>query len=405
MKRGLVIALFIAALVFVTGCNRDGAGGNGGEIVTLRAYFPGVASPAQSAVLEVVNERLVEDGLNINIEVSFFDDYFTQLGLNVAAGQTMDLAWSHANYLGRNVGLGIYQPIDEALANYGPAITSRTPDFLMIGGQVDGVQYAMPRIAPMTNNRNVFNLRQDLRESYGLPPITTLDQLETFFAAVAENDPDVIPVLGWLDEALKPIFANYHFLVHRLLFVDPNDPTFTVRSWIHSPEAEALFATIWRWVEMGWLPESVPHIDSADAGFDTGQVAALMANQMRAQERIVSFLHNVPGGMVETVTLEPDRNWIFFSGDNQLAVPSTSRNVNEAVAFVNWFKSSQENFDLWSYGVEGVNWRDVDGAIDPTIASGNNVYSMNIWMWDDIDLKRFPVGYPQSHVDRIRNLD
>jgi len=379
--------------------------GNDADIQNIRAVFVGSASPAQPAVLDAVNAQLLADGHNFNITIDYFDDYFTQLALAVAAGEVIDLAWAHRNYIAEHVRLRIFQPIDDALAAHGSAILQHTPQFLLQGGSVDGQQYGMPRVAPMSYNRSVLNIRGDLREAHGIPPITTIDHFEQFLQAIHENEDGVYGTMGWLPETLYPVYIDAHFILNWLLFAYPEDAT--VRSLWHYEGMENIMSRLWSWAERGWIPSSDvgERLGGGDAGFDHGFVGAVNANPMRAAERIDQFTNHVPDGWIESVVFQSDRPMNFFSGDNMLAVPSTSRNVNEAVAFVNWMKSSQANMDLVSFGVEGVNYALVDGAVDTSIGTGDNHFSINRWMWDDTRLARFSANFPQADVDQLRTWD
>jgi len=377
----------------------------GGEIQSIRAVFVGSASPAQDAVLEEVNAQLLADGYNFNITIDYFDEYFTQLVLSVAAGEVIDLAWAHRNYIAEHVRLRVFQPIDDALAAYGQAILQHTPEFLRMGGSVGGRQYGMPRVAPMSYNRSVLNIRGDLREAHGIPPITTIDHLEQFLQAVYDNEEGVYGAIGWLPETLYPVYIDAHFILNWLLFAHPEDGV--VQSLWHSEGMENIMARLWSWSERGWIPSSEVNerLGSGDAGFDHGFVAAVNANPMRAAERIDIFTNNVPDGWIESVVLQSDRPMNFFSGDNMLAVPSTSNNVNEAVQFVNWIKTNQANMDLISFGVEGVNYTLVDGGVDTSIGTGDNHFSINRWMWDDIRLARFSSNLSPGDVNQLRTWD
>ena len=408
MKRGIVlkriltlIAIMLMLTMFVTACGSD----DDDDIVTLRAVFVGAASSAHDAVLEAVNEQLQEDGYNFRIEVDFFDDYFTQLTLAVAGGEVIDLAWAHRNYIAEHVRLRIFQPIDDALASHGQALLQHTPEFLRLGGSVGGQQYGMPRVAPMSYNRSVLNIRGDLREAHGIPPITTIDHFEQFLQAVSENEEGMYGAIGWLPETLYPVYVDAHFILNWLLFAYPEDAT--VRSLWHYEGMDNIMARIWSWSQNGWIPSTDVNerLGGGDAGFDHGFVGAVNANPMRAAERIDQFTNNVPDGFIESVVFRSARPMNFFSGDNMLAVPSTSENVNEAVAFVNWLKSSQANMDLFSFGVEGVNYTLVDGGVDTTIGTGDNHFSINRWKWDDTRLARFSANMPQADIDQLRTWD
>ncbi|MCL2572112.1 MAG: ABC transporter substrate-binding protein [Defluviitaleaceae bacterium] len=400
----LIIVLMMMIVVFAA-CRNDSNEGQEDDIQMLRAVFVGSASPAQDAVLEAVNAQLIADGYNFNIQIDYFDDYFAQLALAVTAGEVIDLAWAHRNYLAEHVRLRIFQPIGDAIAAHGPAINQHTPEFLRMGASVDGQQYGMPRVAPMSYNRSVLNIRGDLREAHGIPPITTVDHLEQFLQAVHEHEDGVYGAIGWLPETLYPAYVDAHFLLNWLLFAYPEDGT--VQSLWHYDGMNDLMARIWTWAERGWIPstEVRERLGGGDAGFDHGFVAVVNANPMRAAERIDIFTNNVPDGRIESVVLQPARPMNFFSGDNMLAVPSTSNNVNEAVAFVNWLKSSQANMDLMSFGIEGVNYTLVNDGVDTSIGTGDNHFSINRWMWDDTRIARFSANLPQADVNQLRTWD
>jgi len=142
-----------------------------------------------------------------------------------------------------------------------------------------------------------------------------------------------------------------------------------------------------------------------DSGFDSGKVACVPANVTRASERIDGFTAGVPGGTVETVLLQPQTEYIFSAGDNMMAVPSTAKYPDKAVALINWIKQNQANYDLWSYGVEGTNYNLNGNAIDTSNISTDLVYSSNVWMWNDIRIARFSANFAQSDIDLITHWD
>ena len=64
------------------------------------------------------------------------------------------------------------------------------------------------------------------------------------------------------------------------------------------------------------------------------------------------------------------RPWAFKNGN---AVPSTSTNPEGAVKFLNWLYSSQANYDLFFYGIEGVNYNvPAEGKIEKIITDSSD---------------------------------
>ncbi|SEP17073.1 ABC transporter substrate-binding protein [Paenibacillus sp. OV219] len=415
----------MAALV-LAGCgssNNDASGSNNtgtgaanstdskpsADVVKLTAVFPGQASTAAPDVLKAINEKLKADGLNIEVDIKYIDDYWNKLALNIAGGTQYDLAWAHSSTLSDLVAKKVYQPIDDALKSDGPDLLTNTPDYVLKGGAINGKQYAIARAIPMTGFNNVFDIRGDLREKYGISKITTLDGLESYFQAVMKNDPSMYAFVGPNTQALFPIYANYYYPIGDggmyPVYIDPADSTHTVKSFLDTQAFADIVNKKKEWKDKGIISADASKLDDAEAGFDNGKVAALGANIFRASERVDTLTKIVPGAKVETVYLEPSKRYIFSAGDNMLAVPSTSKHVKEAVQLMNWIKKDQANFDLWSYGVEGKNYKLVDGSVDTSSIAEVDKYNTNVWMWNDLRLARFSTNYAKSDIDELKTWD
>lgn len=412
MKRLKVItALLLAtllALTLFTGCSKP-SGPSGGKVVNLTAVFPGQESNGAPAVLKAINDKLKADGLNISVSVKYIDDYWNKLALDIAGNTVYDVAWAHSSTLSDLVSKKVYQPIDDSIKTSGPDLLASTPEHVLKGGSVGGKLYALPRNIPMTAFNNVYNIRGDLRQKYNIPPIKDIAGLEAYFEAIANNEPDVFAIVSQNMQPLYPVYADYFFPIGdggvNPIYVDPADPSYTVKSFWDSDAFTAVTKKTKEWRDKGWQPADTSSIENPDVGFDYGKVATVAANIMRASERVDAMAANVPEAVVETVVLEPKTRRIYLAGDNMLAVPSTSKNVNEAVALINWIKKSQENYDLWSYGVKGVNYNLVDGAIDVSNVKPEDSYNTNVWMWNDIALARFPSTFPKNDIEVLKNWD
>lgn len=418
----LMLAAAMAATAFA-GCGDNGGSSNSGsstnstggssaasgETVALTAAFPGQESNGQAAVLEAVNKAAQADGVNVTVTVKFLDDYWNKLALAVAGGESYDIAWAHSSTLSDLVSKKVYQPIDEALQSNGQDLLANTPDYVLKGGTVNEKVYALPRVIPMTAFNNTWNIRGDIREKYNIPEIKTIEDLEAYFDAILANEPDMYAIVGSNMQPMYPVYADYYFPIGdggvNPVYIDPTDSSYTVKSFWDSEAFTKVCEKRKEWYDKGYLPVDSSNLESEDTGFDYGMVGCVAANLMRASERIDTFLTNVPDGKIETVLLEPETRHIYMAGDNMLAVPSTSKHVNEAVAFINWFKKDQENYDLWSYGVEGTNYTLTDGAVDVSATAEANIYSMNTWMWNDIRLARFSANYPKEDIEALKTWD
>jgi len=412
-KKGLVLAcaaLLAAAQVYGGGGSDKTTAGSGGGVTTIKAYLVGGRPNDEANVLAAVNAKLQADGLGIKVETTYVDDYWNKLAMAVAGQEEVDLVWAHTSTLSDLVAKGVYQPIDDVIQSAGPDILKTTPASALKAGTVDNELYALARVIPMAEYNLVYNIRGDLRIKYGIPEITTLEGLEKYFDAILANEPDMYATAGDHNpQPLYPVFANYYFPIGDggacALYVDPTDPTHTVKSFMESEGFKQVADTKYRWRQLGYIPIDSSRIANAHQGFVNGLVACIPSNTLSETERVDELVRNVPGAVIETVLLNPSPLYLTVGGDNMLAVASTSKHVKETVAFINWIKKSQENCDLWSFGVEGVNYK-LDGAsISYDGIADNKRYSPNVWMWNDISIARFSKNIPAANLTKLRNWD
>ncbi|MDR1127940.1 MAG: ABC transporter substrate-binding protein [Treponema sp.] len=410
LKRKCVVLLsfFLIAVMQVSGRGGSEPASSSGT-VTLKAMLVGGAPNDEANVIAAVNRKLAADGLGITIQTTYVDDYWNKLALTIAGGEEYDLVWAHTSTLSDLVAKGVYQPIDSVIRQAAPQILASTPRSALLAGTVNNELYALARVIPMAEYNLVYNIRGDLRQKYGLPEITTLAGLEAYFDTILANESGMYCTADNNAQPLYPVFANYYFPIGdggaNPLYVDPQDPTHTVRSFMESDAFKQVADTKQRWRQKGYIPEDVSRITNPNQGFVYGMVACVPSNTLSETERVDALVANVPGAFIETVLLNPNLLYLTVGGDNMLAVASTSRHPYETAAFINWIKADQANFDLWSFGVEGVNYR-LDGrSISYDGIPENKRYSPNVWMWNDISIARFSKNMPAANIEKLVKWD
>ena len=411
MKRflffGMTVLLTAAMVtgVFAAGARESAAGGP----VSIKAMLVGSAPNDEANVLAAINRKLATDGLGIQFQTNYADDYWNRLALAVAAGEEYDLVWAHTSTISDLVSRGVYQPIDAAIRQAAPNLLATIPASVLAAGTVNKELYAISRILPMAEYNLVYNIRGDLRQKYGLPEITTLEGLETFFDMIMANEPDMVCTADHNPQPLYPVFANYYFPLgdggRNPLYVDPADPTYTVKSFMDSDGFIKVMDTKVRWRQKGYILTDDTRVPNANLGFINGIVSCVPSNTVSETERIDGLAASVPGAFIETVLLNPRPLYLTQGGDNMLAVASTSKHPVETVALINWIKSSQANCDLFSFGVEGVNYKLDGNAVSYQGIPDNMRYTPNTWMWTDISLMRFPKTMPAANITKLMDWD
>ena len=378
------------------------------DMVNLHLVFSGAEPNDHDYVIAAVNAALAEQGYNFSVRQTFVTEYWTNIALMIASAETVDIAWAHMSTISDLVSRGVYQPIEPYFDTYAPDIAAHLPDHVRAQGSVGGVLYAVPRVIPMAQFNWVMTGRRDLREAWGLPEIVDMDTLEAYLARALEEG--MIPTHAQNFRSKYAYYANFFFPMGDQglypIFVDPNDPTFTVRSFFDTEYFRNVVERRLHWREMGWIPEDEAAFGAdANQGFFHSILAITSGNLFAEAERIDNLRAQNPDGVIELVTLNPHTRYVFQGGDNMMGVGSTSNNPREAVQFMNWIRKSQENFDLWTFGVYGRNYVLDQGAVSIEGIPGDMAYVPRRWVWNDVRLNRFSANMPQEHVNNLLNWD
>ncbi len=420
-KIGSIVLTSILAITMLAGCGSNNNGGvapskspvsgeqtPAGEEVTLKVLFPGDPPQDLDAVSAAISEKMKADGLNIKLNYTFvpWDTYWNKQSLVVAGGEDFDLTWSQVAYLPSSVSKNILLPLDEYLDSDGQQLKENTPDYVWKGVQFDGKTYAIPRVVPTAQNNDTFQIRGDLRKKYNLPEVKTLEDFEAYLEAIKVNEPTMIPLgnitTGLGREYMPSYYANGD-LFNSFFYIDAEKQPLTFENLYESEAFANLVNKAHEWYNKGYTPKD-PIAVIED--FGKGKTGAVATNLFRPSESIDSLVAKIPGAEIEFVQFNADQpKYIFNSVDNLLAVFATSKHPKEAVQFVNWFHSNEENYNLMSLGVEGINYKlDGDSASYDGIAADKQYFPIS-WAWTDMRFAKFSKNLAPAQLDLMRNWD
>ncbi|WP_426451774.1 ABC transporter substrate-binding protein [Paenibacillus sp. S-38] len=381
----------------------------------LRIVFP-LERPANEAeVIRAVEAKLARDGLPLKLDITYipYAQYWNKIWLLAASGEPYDLVVTAYSNIPDLAAKKVLAPLDEALAGYGPSLMKYTPAYAFKGVTVNGRIYGIPRVMPMAEFQSFLQIRGDLRKKYGLPEIRTIADMDAYLAAVSKHEKEIVPYYYDTGKFLLREYGNAAFLAggffNSPVYIDPADPQLLVRNTYESDRFKDIMAKMHEWQAKGYAPYP-PSVTSQfpdpEGAFLSGQVAATWSVVMKQTERIDDFKEAHPEGELENVYLHPEKpKYLFTAADNILSVLSTSAHVKESVAFVNWLRSSQENFDLFTYGIEGVHYKLKDGALSYDGIPPERRYTPVHWAWDDIRYARFSEHISPEYAAALRSWD
>lgn len=412
-------AIFAMILTTLSGCakssdekNTASTGGDKTMSATLKFALPCDEPKGQAEVTKALEDKLAKDGLKFKLDFTFIpaDQYWNKISMFVASGESYDLAWSHISNISSFVAKKGLAPLNDSLKNYGQDILKDTPDYSFKEVTFDGQIYAIPRVMPMAESGSFVQIRGDLRKKYGIPEIKTLSDFENYLAAVKKNDPQMTPYFYDPGRFLVREYGDVAFLGGEFLdapvYIDPADPQLKVKSTYESDIFKNIMLKMRDWSEKGYYEPDYSKIPDAEAALNTGKIAATQSFVLKQTERIDNFKAAMPSGELENVYLNPEKpKYVFSSVDNLMSVLSTSKHVNEAVAFLNWTRKNQDNYDLFSYGIKDTNYKLSNDAVSYEGVAADKSYMPDSWMWNDIKYARFSKFVSNDYATTLKNWD
>ncbi|GMK42486.1 ABC transporter substrate-binding protein [Paenibacillus sp. CCS19] len=401
--------------------------------VTLNIRLFGTENGMYRDVDPVIKEfeKRTKDTLNTTLNLSFTPpaDYGPKHELWIASGEDIDLfnPWSKDKFA-RD---GALADLSEYFNNpkY-PGLQKAFSEEYINDNKINGKLYAIPLANAFMDMEGVW-YRKDLATKYGLKDIGSYDDLYNFLEKVKENEKDMTP------------FGNYGNTAFFKLFTDIN--------------AQQLEGNVFPFIGGSNPKRNFVYVQIADDGKSVAGVAAYgdpasewaninseygldyLMNQFNQAKRFNQFipadtmtastgtgkpvaagygtLNGFTGEQAKQKALDPNAELGFWpiaknnqemtpgtqstdgKAGNFIAIPAASKKIDRTMEFLDWIFSSQENNDLFTYGIEGKNWEAVgdkqwkipDG-VDPT---KNYAFPAFELTWNS-NYYRIPAGLPEQ---------
>jgi putative aldouronate transport system substrate-binding protein len=196
--------LAFAALVFLL------ASAASAQETKITGYLLGSAPAGSQDVVDALNAKLKTD-LKAKLELNYigWNEVNSKYPLVLAAGEDVDWVYAASwnNYAPQAVRGAFKELTPEMLQKYMPLHWKNTPPEAWTQAKVNGKIFMIPTATP-DRKIPMAMIRGDLRKKYGLPPITSVKDLEPYLAAVKKNNPGLIPInLGNGYDIGQPFFA------------------------------------------------------------------------------------------------------------------------------------------------------------------------------------------------------
>lgn len=429
MKKRNTFILAVACLVMVmslfSGCSSNKDQSNAGtdgkadntantnnkqEKKLVRYVMPGVAPQDQAMVEETINKKLEADGLNITYKAVYipWDVWDQKTNLMMSTGEEFELIhimhdMKTPDVLASNGGI---IPIDEYLDEYGPELKKSIPDWVWETAKVKGETLFIPNFwLDTAYSEGMVTFRKDLLDKNNLPVPTTPTELLTTAETLQKNWPDAnknvyIKVLPEEPARyLHTTYETYPFTVFQnLIYVDQQG---NVKSWLETEEFKK---------DANYFREAYTR------GLINPDILTLpveVSNREETQGRMLyregegiagskKLAKDVPGAELDLYYLSDQELFRPYAVRNSNGVSATSPHPEATIQFLNWVFSSQENFDLMLYGIEGTHWKDTGKngmEILKKDANGAQTYVLQFWMLGNLEMSRWDVETHPKFVE------
>lgn len=403
----IVVALFLVMSLFAGCSSKDSGTSKEGELEKLTILYPGDESDRMGEFLDTEFAEKMKTDLNLSVEMIFvpWDQYWEQKDIMLAANEGIDLYWDGLPDLSTIVNKKQAMPLDDLINEYGKDMLKVLPEEHLQGATVDGKLYGIPSAyAPSSAMFQLIAVRQDILEAVGMDDLNTAEDLHEFALKAKEKFPEM---KGPADIIFKPLtryFADeqYHWVASEDIAVFGED-SHKVYSYYETEAFQELSKFNRKMTLDGLYTDDVTiKYNERDSRMQTGLYLWIEGSLGKDMEIIESVKTNAPDAKLKTYLLAEDKNkYITASGGEVLGIPQTAPNPEGAMKFLNWFYTSQENYNFAVYGVEDVDFKMVDGRIE-RISTNDFFYE---WMFRNQNFQLFAPEIDDEYIEAYKSWD
>lgn len=421
LKKGCALALATAMTAgLLAGCGSDkgnaekntvteGKDYKGLDIsqhVDLKMYLLGAPTDDFDEVYAEVN-KILEDKLNCSLSVDFLSwgEHDTKYSLLFSSQEDFDLIftaspWAHYE---QTVALGGFYPMSEEFVHKNaPDVWDVVPEIAWDQAKISGTAYMVPNNR-MEFGQDVYAVRGDLMEKYGIESISSWDDLYNFAMACAKDGIFVGNGAPWYQYFQDKGMSLLNGIPNELVLYNTQDPEDLDYKYIldwdefkeYCNEAKEMAAAgCWsRDVLNSTEERQVPFLSGRSAGlfWNTGACRNFAREGNKSNPDWKATIQDPCKSQPKKVN--PYTN-------NGIAINNGSKNPERAMMVINELYTNQELQDLTCLGIEGKHWEAVgDKEFKIIDESGYGVDSNCNWGWKNDEIGRTEFVENKTEVD------
>ncbi len=389
------------------------------ELTTVVYVVPGDEPKDLAGGVQAINEKLKSDSVGVQLEFRYFpwEAWDQKINIMLSTGEEFDVFQvmndrvSLSNYAAR----GALADITPYIEEHGQSILAVCPEIMMKSGQVGGKQYAIPAYWVESALDPELTLRKDILDKHGLEVPTSFTKLTEAFEVVMAKwegaQKPYIPIIGANSARFGLASMEYDewpYVIYDKVFFVTQDGV--VKNFFETEVFQRDCANARLWYEKGLISPDIltttsdqlnNQLSSGDWFVHAGTIGDITMVQ-----------NNYPDITVDdflSITFHPENPRIRPYGTrNMNAVPLSCKHPEAVVQLFNWLYASQENYDLFMYGREGIDYVKAEGDYripinDPV--TGTPSYYFSDWMAGNIKYLRLSVTAPKATNDALYTVN
>ena len=390
------------------------------EEVELLLYSSGSSGQDTEMVMEEFNKKLKEK-CNTTIKVTClgWDNYENQYNLILTSGEKADLLYVNPSLYNRYASSGAFTDLTELFPTYMPKTYSLFTEEQLQQIKVNGSIYMVPSYEGNFSQNGIF-YRLDLAQKYNVDEINSLETLEAYMDAIAQNETDIRPIDGNPEGALFQLFKAYYGFESiagsntSIIMVKSYDDIENIIAYPFTDEYVEWAHKMKDWADRGfWSSNALSSTMDPWSSIQVGTSAITQANADGANNMMKIMAEKLPDASCAYWSLADLTGYSYLNPvqENGFAIPASSPNAERALRVLEIIKTDSELFDLWMYGIEGYHYdltnqgeliRPANGQ-DPAAVNTHSMsgaqYAMRVK-----DLMRFDVGGWEGYDALIKHL-
>mgnify|MGYP000845669530 CR=1 FL=1 len=379
MKKRLFAVLLISVMLCFLGCSRkkdreaslpyDNLKPEPLPPIELQIFTQGtVPNYAQDFIQDMLKHIEIETKDTINVIPCFnwagYDIYDTIISMKVASDDKIDAFTCSSPKAYVEQGLCI--DLTALFKNYAPAyyqelMTNEMGKDYLANCAIEGKLYAIPYNG-VQNPRVCVVTKADLAAKYAPNGMETLEDYGDFLKKVKENESGVVPGIVYAYDFFQAYMEGngYHSFTGNLLYSRWDQKGSSIYPIEKTPEFNDAFELIKLWKIQGYILRSTVmanqyHISSKNL--------ASILYPMNQLGEIFTFAQPINNVQFKVIPLYMQSLHLISSTARGVAVTEKCRYPERVVMFLEWLHGSQEKYDMFMYGQEGIHYTMKDGNI------------------------------------------